>query len=55
MIAPFDRVCLRIVLLGGQGDRTATRCEPQIRSAGETEEAENGSQEEEEEGSEEEG
>ena len=55
MIAPFDRVYLRIVLLGGQGDHTATRCEPQLRSTGETEEAKNGSQEKEEKGSEEEG
>jgi len=55
MIEPFDRVYLRIVLLGGQFDHTATRCEPQLRSTGETEEAKNGSQKEEEEGSKEEG
>ena len=54
MIAPFGRVSLQIVFLGGHVDHTATRCEMQFRSTGETEEAKHGSQEEEE-GSEEEG
>ena len=46
MIAAFDRVSLRIVL-GGLTDQTATRREPQSRSVGEMEGANNGSQEEE--------
>ncbi len=55
MIAPFSRVSLQVVFLGGYVDNTATRCETQSCSTSETEEAKHGSQEKEEEGSEEKG